>query len=247
MNGQAGCHRMAPVAHQQVVAFAQSGGEIEAFNAPARSAPVIPFPAQNNRGPVKLLKHPRRDNADHADVPEHLSLDDDEIALGIESRPDRAGDLFGNAALDPLPFAISHIKLLGNGRGFGSGTGKHESQGFLGIFEPTRGIESRSQLETHLIGSNDSVDLRDLLQREKPGPAGLVEPFETDGCEDSILPNERHEVSDRPQRHEIKKLAQVNRFGFRPAGGASLFQNRMSQFEGQSHGTKLAKIRRRLR
>ena len=84
LKAQARRHRVAAVPHEQIVALAQRGGQIKSRDAAARTAPFAAFAAENDRGPVKLLQHARRDDADHADVPEQLPLDDDEIRLRIE-------------------------------------------------------------------------------------------------------------------------------------------------------------------
>ena len=81
---QARRHRVTAVAHEQIAAFAQRGGQIKTRDAAARTAPFAALAAENDGGPVKLLEHARRDDADDADVPEQLSLDDDEIRLRIK-------------------------------------------------------------------------------------------------------------------------------------------------------------------
>src|SRR5437867_9331552 len=97
---------MSAVAHQQVAALAQGGGEIEAVNAPSGAAPFLGIATQNNGRPIKLLQHPRSHDADDADVPEQLTLDNDEIFGGIESGADGCNDLLGDVALDLLTLAI---------------------------------------------------------------------------------------------------------------------------------------------
>ncbi len=71
---QSGRQGVTAVTHEQVGAFAQRRGQIKAGNAPPRTAPVVAVAAHDDRGPVELLQHPRRDDAHHTDVPEPTGL-----------------------------------------------------------------------------------------------------------------------------------------------------------------------------
>src|SRR5208283_1244687 len=84
LKAQARRHRVTAVPHEQIAALTQRGGQIKTRNAAARTAPFTAFTAENDRGAVKLLEYARCDDADHADVPEQLPFDDDEVLLRVK-------------------------------------------------------------------------------------------------------------------------------------------------------------------
>src|SRR5712675_1802313 len=103
---------MPAMANQQISAFAQSRRQIESRNAATGPAPLRALSADDNRGPIELVKHARSDNTNYADVPEHLALDDDKIIFGFEFGSHGRNGFFSNAALDFLALAILGVQLL---------------------------------------------------------------------------------------------------------------------------------------
>src|ERR1041384_1667548 len=69
LNREAGSHRMTAVAHEQIAALAQRGRQIKPGNAAPGPAPFSAIAADDNRRPIKLLKHPGGHNPHDANVP----------------------------------------------------------------------------------------------------------------------------------------------------------------------------------
>ena len=137
-HGKSGRHGMAAVADQQIVTFPQRGGQIESFNAAARSAPFVSFAAQDDGGTIKLPQHARGDNADHSDVPEKLAFHDDKVGFRIEFGPHGAQHLVRNASLDGLPLAVAGIQFLSHRFGLGQIGGEEQLQRNDGVFHAAR-------------------------------------------------------------------------------------------------------------
>ena len=223
------------MSHEQIAALPQRGGQIESHDAAARTAPFTAFPAENDRGAVKLLQHARRDDADHADVPEQLSLDDDEIRLRIEFRLHRANDLLHDAPLDFLAFTIPGIEILRQRHRFGHIAREQQMQRFLRGFEPAGGIQARGQLKTYFVSAEGWRALRDLLERNQTGPLRRVKTLQTGGNENSIFTGQWHKVGNGAERDQIEQRSQIKFRRARQANLASAFDQGMRQFEGEAN------------
>ena len=234
---------MAAVVHQQVGALAQRRRQVEPRNAAAGPAPDVALAADNDRGPVKLVEHTRRHDTHHADMPHQLALHDDEVGLRVKLRPQGAGDLLHDAALDFLPFAVVRVEVPGDGQGLHQVACEEQAQGFLGVLEPAGGIEPRAQLKTHFVGANFRLALCDLLERDQPRPARRAQPLQAGGDQDAVLTRQRGQVRHRAERDQVEQRAQivVRRAGH--AGFAPAFHQRVGQFEGQARRAKFAESR----
>ena len=112
---------MASVTNEQVVTLAQRGRQIESLDAPTGTAPMRTITAQDDCWAIKFLKHARSDNADHAQMPGFLPLNEHEIAQWIKPSADRFDQFFRDAALDGLALAVFRVQTL------------RQSGGFLGV------------------------------------------------------------------------------------------------------------------
>ena len=68
-NADSGRHRVTAVFYEQLAALLQRACQVEALDAAARAAPVLAIATENDCGPIELLQHARRNDADNTDVP----------------------------------------------------------------------------------------------------------------------------------------------------------------------------------
>src|SRR5688572_14181230 len=127
---------MPAVAQQQVIALAEGRGEIKSINASPRTAPFIPFPANDQSRPVKLAHDSGSHNSDHADVPQQLAFNNDIVGVRIKAGAQTAGDLIGHIAFDLLTLPVLSIQFAGAALGIRKVPRAKKMKGSFGVFEP---------------------------------------------------------------------------------------------------------------
>jgi hypothetical protein len=84
--------------------------------------------------------------------------------------------------------------------------------------------------------------LRNLLQRDQPGPAGGVELLQTDSDENPVLAGERHDVGNGAERDQVQQRFQIKVGRAGQTGFATAFDKSVGEFEGKAGGAKLMEI-----
>jgi hypothetical protein len=172
--GDTGGHGMAAVTNQQIATLTQSGGQVEARDAAARSSPFGSITADDDAGAVKLLEDTGGHDAYHADVPGHLTFDDNEIGFGFKFGSDGGDGLVSHAALDGLSLTVAGIQILSDGAGGGMVGSEEEIERIFSSFQTAGGVEAGSELKADFVSAEHGRGLGDAFQREQSRAVGGV-------------------------------------------------------------------------
>lgn len=235
-DGEAGGHGMAAVANEQVTALVQGGGEVEALDTAAGSAPFVAVAAEDDAGAVEGLEEAGGDDADHAHVPEQLAFDDDIIECGVEMGADGADGFVGDSVFDALAFAVLGIEGASQFEGGGGVGGEEQVEGLGGAFEAAGGVEAGGELEGDFVRADGAGDLGDVAQGDEAGASAGVEAVESGADHGPVLPGDGDEVGQGAEGDEIESGAQVERVGLGPIEFAALADEAVGEFEGEADG-----------
>src|SRR5205085_7125780 len=105
--GNPGGHRGSAAFQEEITTVSKSRGEVEAFYAASRTAPLIgSVTAEDDHGPVEFAEDAAGDDPNDADVPAGVALDDGEIRFRVEPGVHRGNDFIHDLFFDCLPHAV---------------------------------------------------------------------------------------------------------------------------------------------
>jgi hypothetical protein len=181
-----------------------------------------------------LLEDARSDDADDAEVPASIGLDNNEMFVGLEFGLQQGNDLGSRAAFESLALAIVGIEGLSKWQGGSEVTGEEKVQGLFGIFEPASSVEARGELEAYFINTNRIWGLGDALERDEAGALGHVQALKTSGDKDAIFAGERNEVGDGAEGDQVQERTKVVIGGGRDGEFAGALEKGVREFESEA-------------
>jgi len=231
------------LAIEQVVAAAHGLGEVEALDAAGGAFPAVAVAGEDEGGPVKFAHDTGGDDADDAEMPLHVALDDDEIVLGVEAFADALDGLVGCVALDFSAFVVVVVEGLGSFLGLVVVPGQQEVQRRIWVVHSAGGVEARAKVKTDIEDGDRRGDVGHFLEGEEAGPGGLAELLEAGADEFAVLAGQRHEVGHGAKGDEVEVLLEVEvAFLLEPLLAAAL-DERVGELEGEAHGAEFLEVR----
>ena len=147
LDGDAGGHGVSAVVVEKVVAAAHGLGKVEALDAAGGAFPAVAVAGEDEGGPVEFAHDAGGDNADDAEVPLHVALDDDEIVRGVKPLADALHGLCGDVTLDLPALAVVVVQGVGGLLGLVVVPGQQEVQRHIRVVHSAGGVESGAKVE----------------------------------------------------------------------------------------------------
>ena len=149
----------------------------------------------------------RGDDANHALVP-GLGRDQDQGRV-LGRRPRSLARRFQDHGLDRAALAVQVVQPAGDLFGLGGIVGGEQAGAETGLAHPAAGVDPGSEHEAQVIAARPAVDSGHVGERAEAGISPLRQHLEPLGDIDPIEPDERHDIADRAERHQIQPLQQV--------------------------------------
>ena len=153
-------------------------------------------------GAVVLLRDARGDDADDAGMPAARTDDDGVAALRRRQTLDDAFGLLAGREFEFLSLAVLTVEGLGEETGLGGILTEQQIERGHGGVEPTRGIESRPELEADVVSADRTRDPGDGLEGDEAGMDRALKLSETAAGEEPVFRLERDDV-DLLQPHPV--------------------------------------------
>ena len=127
------------------------------------------------------------------------------VAPGGRPRLDLADRLAHDPLLDRLPLAVQRLELLGELPGLGRILSEQQLQRRLGPAQASGGVDPRREPEAdRTLVERGRIHAGDAQQRAQARLLRLREAAQTDERERTVLVDERHDVGDRRERHDVE-------------------------------------------
>ena len=132
---------------------------------------------------------------------------------GVQCR-DLGFGFIADAGLDVAALVVGAVQLLGDLRRAQRVVGQEQLEAGVGAVEPPGGVQTRREAKGDgALGELGGIDSRDAHQSAQAGLGGPRERAQAAAHERAVLIDERHDVGDRGEGHEVEVLLQRARRG----------------------------------
>ena len=184
--------------------------EIDAGDRAAGAGRLRPGERQRERRALEPLLEPGREQADDAGRPRFAGDDDRRAAFLEAERHERFGLGLGQRRdLDLLADAVQPVELDRDRARFEVVGRGQEPDAEGRVADASAGVDARTDEKAQVIGPRRSVGAGDVEQGRKPRTAPLAHDREPLDDKGAVEADQRHDVGDSRQRHEIERGDQV--------------------------------------
>lgn len=212
-------HRVAAVLDEDVVAFVERLGDVNAGDRAARALAFVAVDRDDDRGPSEVLDEPRRAEADDAGGPLRIRDDGDPRIRSFRRALARTRD---HLARQLLPLGVALLEPFGEELRFVGILGKQEAQRVLGIVDPTGCVQAGAKHEADVARADASeLQTRAFDESTNAEDRRTVQGLETELGEYAVPAAKRDDVGDRRKRAELQQLVLpqgVREFAEEPLG-----------------------------
>ena len=222
-------HGMPAEGHQVRFTVLQGPAHVEAGHAPDRPlADPLRVERHHDRGPVIAFHQPRRDDADHANMPPFRADHNRGLRVpGVRLRNRLTRHLFFNLS----PVAVQVLQFLGKlkRRGFGFRGEQPDTQ--LGMSQSSGRIQARGHAKPDRTSRTRPVQTQIPGQRPDPAARALSHLGQPVTDQGPVLIRKRNQIGDGRQRHQVAVRLH------RHARGPVFPHVRVGHLVGQAAGT----------